>query len=101
MSVIASEARQSMMPGAMDYHFADALFHEQSFVIANEVKQSMTSECMDCRATLAVTETLFKVRARYQAVYGGLAMTDLHAILGDKDVRKHAIPNRLTGARFG
>jgi len=24
-------------------------------VIANEVKQSMTSKCMDCRATLAVT----------------------------------------------
>ncbi len=30
-------------------------------VIANEVKQSMTPDCMDCRATLAVTETLFKV----------------------------------------
>jgi len=25
-------------------------------VIANEVKQSMPSECMDCRATLAVTQ---------------------------------------------
>jgi hypothetical protein len=26
-------------------------------VIANAVKQSMASNCMDCRATLAVTET--------------------------------------------
>ena len=25
-------------------------------VIANEVKQSMTSNCLDCRATLAVTQ---------------------------------------------
>jgi len=34
------------------------------FVFANEVKQSMTSECMDCRATLAVTKSLFRVRVR-------------------------------------
>jgi hypothetical protein len=30
-------------------------------VIANAVKQSMTSDCMDCRATLAVTKFLFTV----------------------------------------
>jgi cytochrome c len=29
---------------------------------------------MDCRATLAVTKALFKVRVRYLAGYGGLAM---------------------------
>ncbi|MFZ2122081.1 MAG: hypothetical protein WA012_06565 [Rhodoferax sp.] len=40
-------------------------------VIANAVKQSMTSEGMDCRATLAVTKALFKVRVRYLAGYGG------------------------------
>jgi len=42
----------------------------------------MTSNCMDCRATacpepvegLAVTTSLFKVRMRYRAGYGGLAM---------------------------
>jgi hypothetical protein len=38
------------------------LLSMNSPVIANEVKQSMTSECMDCRATLAVTKSLFKVR---------------------------------------
>ncbi len=45
------------------------------FVFANEVKQSMTSECMDCRATLAVTKSRFKVRVRYRAGFGRLAMT--------------------------
>ena len=35
-------------------------------VIANEVKQSMTSDCMDCRAALAVTGTLFIVRVRHR-----------------------------------
>ncbi|MFZ2902586.1 MAG: hypothetical protein WA012_06600 [Rhodoferax sp.] len=47
------------------------------------VKQSMSLDCMDCRALacpefiegLAVTKALFKVRARYLAGYGGLAMT--------------------------
>ena len=29
---------------------------EPDSVIANAVKQSMTSDCMDCRATLAVTQ---------------------------------------------
>ena len=33
-------------------------------VIASEARQSMTSCCMDCRATLAVTGSLFKVRVR-------------------------------------
>jgi hypothetical protein len=33
-------------------------------VIANAVKQSMTSECMDCRATLAVTKPLFMDRVQ-------------------------------------
>ena len=46
-------------------------------VIANAVKQSMSLDCMDCRATLAVTKALFKVRVRYRAGYGGLAMTRL------------------------
>jgi len=45
-------------------------------VIANEVKQSMTSDCLDCRATLAVTKSLFKVRERYQTGYSWLAMTN-------------------------
>jgi hypothetical protein len=31
----------------------------------------MTPDCMDCRATLAVTKALFKVRVRYLAGYGG------------------------------
>jgi hypothetical protein len=43
-------------------------------VIANAVKQSMSLDCMDCRATLAVTKALFKVRVRYRVGYGGLAM---------------------------
>jgi len=30
-------------------------------VIANAVKQSRTSNCLDCRATLAVTKSLFVV----------------------------------------
>jgi hypothetical protein len=30
-------------------------------VIANAVKPSMTPDCMDCRATLAVTKFLFKI----------------------------------------
>jgi len=33
-------------------------------VIANAVKQSMTPDCMECRAPLAVTKALFKVRMR-------------------------------------
>ena len=36
-------------------------------VIANEVKQSMTSDCMDCRAALAVTGTLFMVRLQLKS----------------------------------
>jgi hypothetical protein len=52
-----------------------ALLSMNSPVIANAVKQSMTPDCMDCRATLAVTKALFKVRVRYLAGYGGLAMT--------------------------
>jgi hypothetical protein len=32
---------------------------------------------MDCRATLAVTKALFKVRVRYLAGYGGLSMNRL------------------------
>ena len=34
----------------------------------------MTSERMDCRATLAVTRCLFKVRVRHRAGYGRLSM---------------------------
>jgi hypothetical protein len=52
-----------------------ALLSMNSPVIANAVKQSMSLDCMDCRATLAVTKALFKVRVRYLAGYGGLAMT--------------------------
>ena len=37
-------------------------------VIANEVKQSMTPVCMDCRAVLAVTKPVFKDRLRHRAV---------------------------------
>jgi hypothetical protein len=44
-------------------------------VIANEVRQSTTSNRMDCRAALAVTGTLFKIRVRYQAGYIGRAVT--------------------------
>jgi hypothetical protein len=51
------------------------LLFMHSPVIANAVKQSMTPDCMDCRAPLAVTKALFKVRVRYLAGYGGLAMT--------------------------
>ena len=58
----------------MDCHVA-TLLSMNRFVIANKVKQSMTPDCMDCRATLAVTGTLFKVRVRYRAGYGLLAMT--------------------------
>jgi len=43
-------------------------------VIANVVKQSMNSEYMDCRATLAVTRHLFIMRVRYRAGFGELAM---------------------------
>ena len=46
----------------MDCHVA--VLSMNSPVIANEVTQSMTSECMDCRATLAVTKSLFMVRVR-------------------------------------
>ena len=50
-------------------------------VIANEVKQSMTSNCLDCRATLAVTQknrhceerSDAASRVRYLTGYGGLA----------------------------
>jgi len=61
--VIASAARQSMTPlfSTLDRRAALSM---NRFVFANEVKQSMTSECMDCRATLAVTKSLFKVRVR-------------------------------------
>jgi hypothetical protein len=43
------------------------LLFMHSPVIANAVKQSMTPDCMDCRAPLAVTKALFKVRVRYLA----------------------------------
>ncbi|MFZ2903377.1 MAG: hypothetical protein WA012_10675 [Rhodoferax sp.] len=46
-------------------------------VIANAVKQSMSLDCMDCRATLAVTKTLFKVRVRYRSGFWRLALTVL------------------------
>jgi len=41
-------------------------------VIANEVKQSMTSECMDRRATLAMT---IQGRCAMSVGFGQLAMT--------------------------
>ncbi len=53
------------------------------FVFANEVKQSMTSECMDCRATLAVTKSLFKVRVRFRpelVARNDKMAADLHSI---------------------
>jgi hypothetical protein len=50
-----------------------------SAVIASEARQSMTSGCMDCRASLAVTEMLFKVSVRYRAGYGRLAMAAISA----------------------
>jgi len=56
----------------MDRH---AWLSMNSSVIANEVTQSMSPDCMDCRATLAVTKSLFKGRVRYRAGYGGLAVT--------------------------
>jgi hypothetical protein len=37
--------------------------------------QSMTPDFVDCHATLAVTGTLFKGRVRFRAWYGRLAMT--------------------------
>ncbi|MFZ2122576.1 MAG: hypothetical protein WA012_12030 [Rhodoferax sp.] len=40
-------------------------------VIANAVKQSMTSDCMDCRATLAVTKFLFTVVCGIRPDSGG------------------------------
>ncbi|MBE0472695.1 hypothetical protein [Rhodoferax sp.] len=43
-------------------------------VIANEVTQSMTPEVMDRHASLAMTKALFKVRVRYRAGYGWLAV---------------------------
>jgi hypothetical protein len=44
-------------------------------VIPNAVKQSMSLECMDCRATLAVTKALFKIVCGIRPDTGGLAMT--------------------------
>jgi len=44
-------------------------------VIANAVTQSMTPEVMDRHASLAMTKSRFKVRVRYRARFGGLAMT--------------------------
>jgi len=43
--------------------------------IANEVKQSMTSNGLDCRATLVATGTWFKVRVQYRVGYGRPAIT--------------------------
>ncbi|WP_422622758.1 hypothetical protein [Rhodoferax sp.] len=40
-------------------------------VIANAVKQSMSLDCMDCRATLAVTKALFKVVCGIRPDTGG------------------------------
>ena len=50
------------------------------FVMANEVKQSMTSECMDRSASLAMTGQVhgpYTVLARY----GGFAMTASYSAL--------------------
>jgi len=47
-------------------------------VIANAVTQSMTPEVMDRHASPAMTKSLFKVRVRYRAGYGGLAMRLFH-----------------------
>jgi hypothetical protein len=44
-------------------------------VIANAVKQSMSLDCMDCRASLAVTKALFKIVCGISPDTGGLAMT--------------------------
>ncbi|WP_296542695.1 hypothetical protein, partial [Rhodoferax sp.] len=55
----------------MDRHASLAV---NSPVIANEVKQSMHPAVMDCRATLAVTMSLFKARVRYRTGYGWLSM---------------------------
>jgi hypothetical protein len=41
----------------------------------------MTSDCMDCRATLAVTKSLFKVRVRYRAGFGKLEISQFPAPL--------------------
>jgi cytochrome c len=81
--------RQGMQHPARWHHGCGRFFRDHNFkgklsmnspvivkvaVIANAVKQSMSLDCMDCRATLAVTKALFKVRVRYLAGYGGLAM---------------------------
>jgi len=73
LAVIASVARQSMTPDCLDCRAALSM---NSPVIANAVTQSMHPEVMDRRATLAMTRSLFKVRVRYRAGHGGLAMTD-------------------------
>jgi hypothetical protein len=52
-------------------------------VIASETRQSMMPVALDCHVAEAPP------------------MTYLLAILGDKDVHKHSIPNRLTGVHFG
>jgi len=41
------------------------------------VKQSMTPNCMDCRATLAVTGPLFIGHVRCMNRFGRLAMTSV------------------------
>jgi hypothetical protein len=53
-----------------------------TIVIARRVapRQSMTPDRMDCRASLAVTKSLFMARVRYRAGYGRLAMTVLFKV---------------------
>ncbi len=73
-AVIANVVWQSMNPlfSMMDRRAALSM---NRFVFANEVKQSMTSECMDCRATLAVTKSLLKVRVRFRTGTGSSQAT--------------------------
>jgi len=70
--VIANEVTQSMSPDCMDCR---ATLSMNSPVIANAVKQSMSPEVMDRHASLAMTKSLFKARVRYRARFRGLAVT--------------------------
>jgi hypothetical protein len=45
------------------------------------------SAVMDCRAALAVTRTLFKVRVRYRAGYRKLVTTTLKSTVSVRDAR--------------
>ncbi|MBE0473120.1 hypothetical protein [Rhodoferax sp.] len=64
VAVIANELKQSISPDCIDCRAALSM---NSPVIANAVTQSMHPEVMDRRATLAMTRSLFKVRVRYRA----------------------------------